>query len=70
MLPMKGSEDNMGLPLNMKKALTERLASQYRRAGKKDKTKEPGRPCRPRPCQAGRFRPYLPEKQDLPRQRN
>jgi hypothetical protein len=36
---MEGSEDNMGLPLSVKKALTGQLASQYRQAGRKEKSK-------------------------------
>jgi hypothetical protein len=36
---MRGSEDVMGLSMNVKKALTGELAPQYRRAGKKEKSK-------------------------------
>jgi hypothetical protein len=36
---MEGSEGNMGLPLSVKKALTGKLAPQYRRASRKEKSK-------------------------------
>jgi hypothetical protein len=36
---MEGSEGVMGLPMDVKKALTRELAPQYRRAGKKEKSK-------------------------------